>query len=360
MMALFSSGILLTAPSLILSSRSFRFIFSLLLRPHRTGLPETNPDAVRVLFTECISTAGERTSYQAGLFLPPSAGIRVHRPMEKVEENKYRWRAERPATIRSAGAVRVCNTTGAILDSLLVMARTLQCPSCGGRLDPDARACPQCGSTVATRRCGVCFAFNLSSSHNCRHCGKILPREDDANRPQKLDCCACGAAMTSRKLDNTAFDECDHCGGLWLSPETVGEMRSRAETRARLRPFDLLPRRADTRGPAPAVKYRKCPVCSKLMNRANYAQVSGVIVDVCKKHGSYFDQGELTRIFHFVESGGLEKLRRRQEERPRARQGDERRKALKIGAVDPNQKVPDVLTGNFRGLDLLGWLVDLF
>jgi hypothetical protein len=39
--------------------------------------------------------------------------------------------------------------------------------------------------------------------------------------------------------------------------------------------------------------------------------MSGVIVDVCKKHGTWFDLGELPRVLAFVAAGGLERSRRR-------------------------------------------------
>lgn len=37
----------------------------------------------------------------------------------------------------------------------------------------------------------------------------------------------------------------------------------------------------------------------------NYAQLSGVVVDQCPKHGVFFDAGELGQVMAFVRSGGL-------------------------------------------------------
>jgi Zn-finger nucleic acid-binding protein len=50
------------------------------------------------------------------------------------------------------------------------------------------------------------------------------------------------------------------------------------------------------------------------MNRVNFGKVSGVIVDVCRAHGTWFDGGELTRVVSFAAFGGLTKARRREEE----------------------------------------------
>ena len=42
------------------------------------------------------------------------------------------------------------------------------------------------------------------------------------------------------------------------------------------------------------------------MNRINFAKCSGVIVDICKGHGIWFDRDELSQIVEFVRGGGLE------------------------------------------------------
>jgi Zn-finger nucleic acid-binding protein len=53
------------------------------------------------------------------------------------------------------------------------------------------------------------------------------------------------------------------------------------------------------------VRYIKCPECKDVMNRTNYARISGVIVDYCRRHGYWLDNGELEKIAAFVASGGL-------------------------------------------------------
>ena len=60
------------------------------------------------------------------------------------------------------------------------------------------------------------------------------------------------------------------------------------------------------------VKYRPCPVCHQFMNRVNYAKRSGVVLDVCKGHGLWFDQDELRRVLAFIAGGGLDRARERE------------------------------------------------
>lgn len=242
------------------------------------------------------------------------------------------------------------------------MVKTLACPSCGGALDPSARACPHCGIIAASRRCGVCFEMNLIDGRSCRRCGKRLPREDPARRPERIPCPGCGAGMTPRKLDNTLFDECDTCGGLWLCPATIESVSTEAESRARILPFDLqVAQQAGAGAAAPSTTYRKCPLCSKHMNRQNYARRSGVIIDSCKEHGCYFDRGELAVLCDFIEGGGLERVRQREEEERRASESDARRKAILAGAdpVEVGGRELDPFA-RFSGMDLLRLLGGLF
>lgn len=235
------------------------------------------------------------------------------------------------------------------------MLRPISCASCGAPFDPDARACPRCGVTARSRRCGVCFDMNLADNRNCRSCGRLLPKENPGAREEPLACSGCGAGMTPRRLEGASFDECDRCGGIWLTPSAVESVSREAETRALLRPF-APPGSGEQADFSRKVSYRRCPVCAKHMNRANYGRVSGVIVDTCREHGSHFDRGELTRIFEFIESGGLEQARRREAEESRALARDARREAISVGRMDPdlNSMIDPWPSGN--GLELLGWI----
>ena len=59
------------------------------------------------------------------------------------------------------------------------------------------------------------------------------------------------------------------------------------------------------------------------MMRKNFARVSGIIVDECGPHGSFFDAGELEDVLDFVRSGGLALAQRKDEdERARLRKAE--------------------------------------
>jgi Zn-finger nucleic acid-binding protein len=131
--------------------------------------------------------------------------------------------------------------------------------------------------------------------------------------------------MQSVSIGSTTLRECTKCEGLWVDVASFEKICADREQQAAV---------LGAASPAPThsasdsiskVSYVPCPECSKLMNRVNFARCSGVIVDVCKGHGTWFDQEELSRIVEFIRGGGLEASRDKEkaeieEERRRLRQ----------------------------------------
>jgi Zn-finger nucleic acid-binding protein len=215
------------------------------------------------------------------------------------------------------------------------MPTSLSCLSCGAGLSRETRACGHCGTVAERRRCGTCFDLNLADDQACRRCGSRLPSplEEPAEGP--IPCPGCGAAMSRRSLDGLPFTECDSCDGLWLTPAVLENVKERASARARQRAVDTLPTAPVASPAAGQVAYRRCPACGTLMNRSHLAPGSGFVADVCKHHGVFFDAGELARLFWFVQTGGLVKARRREEEALRARVSAVRREAFRPGPDEP-------------------------
>lgn len=120
--------------------------------------------------------------------------------------------------------------------------------------------------------------------------------------------------------------ECARCGGLWVDVESFEQIINEREQQAvALGAASIVPKHASGAHGLNKVRYVPCPQCNQLMNRVNFARCSGVVVDVCKGHGTWFDRDELQRIVEFIKSGGLEVSRKREkreleEERQRLRQ----------------------------------------
>jgi Zn-finger nucleic acid-binding protein len=110
--------------------------------------------------------------------------------------------------------------------------------------------------------------------------------------------------------------QCPHCkielqtvtpNGARSCPRCGGGFCSRSTLAALLRQVEISPPAGATERPssggAGPVRYLVCPVCSELMLRRNFGDTSGVVVDVCTRHGVWFDRGELGQILQFCATG---------------------------------------------------------
>ena len=105
---------------------------------------------------------------------------------------------------------------------------------------------------------------------------------------------------------------CERCGGVWLDMETFQRVCEERETQAAV--VGAAPGRREAAAPE-AVRYAACPVCAELMARVNFQRISGVVLDQCRKHGTWFDRDELRRVVEFIRDGGMERARQRELER---------------------------------------------
>lgn len=102
--------------------------------------------------------------------------------------------------------------------------------------------------------------------------------------------------------------ECEHCAGLWVEVDVFEKICADREEQSAVLGA-AAPAPPHEVAAAQKISYVPCPQCSQLMNRVNFAHCSGVIVDVCKGHGTWFDVEELSKIVQFIRGGGLEMAR---------------------------------------------------
>ena len=154
----------------------------------------------------------------------------------------------------------------------------------------------------------------------CPHCGAAGAREAETAAAGK-NCPRCRQEFHTVTIGSSTVLECGKCSGLWLETPTFEKICNDREQQSA-----VLGAASLAQGGSPVtlekVNYVPCPVCSQLMNRANFARCSGVIIDLCKKHGIWFDRDELSRIIQFISSGGLDVSRARE----KAALEEERRK----------------------------------
>jgi Zn-finger nucleic acid-binding protein len=207
----------------------------------------------------------------------------------------------------------VAETQAAMLSwERLMEAQTLNCPNCGAAISSDSPQCQYCQSKLATISCPDCFAMMFIGSKHCPHCGAVAAQATAADLPV-LKCPRCRTKMASITLGTVAMRECEHCMGLWVEVGAFEKIcADREEQAAVLGAASPTPAHQAPAAGAEKICYAPCPQCGQLMNRINFARCSGVIVDICKGHGTWFDRDELSGIVQFIRAGGLEVSRQRE------------------------------------------------
>lgn len=199
------------------------------------------------------------------------------------------------------------------LAALPPVAGELGCPHCGAGVSPTASHCAHCSAALLIKACPRCTSRVFHGHKHCPACGAELGLP--AAQPGHADrgCPRCDTSLRARRVDDVVIDECEACLGVFLDHVAIKRIVvDRAQSRAEAL-LGALPRTEVSAIPAAGQKmYLKCPLCSAVMNRKLFAAGSGVIIDVCRTHGTFFDAGELPIIIDFVMNGGLDQARKRE------------------------------------------------
>jgi Zn-finger nucleic acid-binding protein len=189
-------------------------------------------------------------------------------------------------------------------------AETLNCPMCGAAASSDSPRCEHCGARLATVACPSCFGMMFVGAKFCSHCGAKADRTEVASGPHEF-CPRCKVEMEAVLIGKTHLEECPQCEGIWADADSVRQICADQEQQAAVLGVPTS-HAAQSVAIEQHIHYIPCPVCKDLMNRVNFAHCSGVIVNVCNRHGTWFDKDELQRIVEFIRAGGLEKERTQQ------------------------------------------------
>jgi hypothetical protein len=181
-------------------------------------------------------------------------------------------------------------------------AHAYQCPVCGAFAREAERSCRHCATALATLRCDQCFELNYPDDLHCRGCGHELGLEL-IPLVSELHCPDCSLPLKSFSAGGSGrLLSCEGCGGQLVSHELLRALLEERQVLGNAVPSATVPRSNPLLKP---VRYRPCPQCAQMMNRKNFGSSSGIVIDVCTVHGSYFDAGELPRVLAFVKRGGL-------------------------------------------------------
>ncbi|HEY6873148.1 MAG TPA: zf-TFIIB domain-containing protein [Geobacteraceae bacterium] len=180
--------------------------------------------------------------------------------------------------------------------------------------------------------CKSCSAPLPANTCQCGYCGTrndmdfaAVDRYTVAREPSRRQCPDCAIQLQTVRVDTGAglfaIERCERCYGLFFD---VGEVQAFLDASVspafavNLREIATInEERSSFSRP---VRYIKCPECGVLMNRVNYGSMSGVVVDQCKEHGMWLDNGELVHLMEWKKTGG--QLLAQKESAPRQEQRD--------------------------------------
>jgi Zn-finger nucleic acid-binding protein len=169
-------------------------------------------------------------------------------------------------------------------------------------------------------------------------------------------CPRCDGAMAEVVVGGVDLDECSACRGLFVGQAAIQHVIADPSYGDAL--LAELPRAKTS--PINSRMYVKCPVCREVMNRKQFATGAGVVIDVCRRHGTFFDVGELPAIVEFVMAGGLAKAQQKDLERLRdqARQAEsDARAAAQQAAIARSYTYGRPMSSGYALVDLLELLM---
>lgn len=153
--------------------------------------------------------------------------------------------------------------------------------------------CTNCGNEVVdARKCPICAA------------GRGGKKRRVVNQ---VVCPRCADPLESQNWDGIPVFCCPTCRGSFFPERGLEEALNKL--RATCSPMDVASVLSEfkdrfTRQLPSNIRYKDCPVCATVMTRRNYATVSGVIVDVCGKHGTWVDESAFADLANFITRGG--------------------------------------------------------
>ncbi len=148
--------------------------------------------------------------------------------------------------------------------------------------------------------CSHCHKPLNNAIRFCPHCGVENQRPVSENT---ASCPRCGCGLEEEAYRGSTIDLCPRCGGLWLDTE---EFAFHASTRDTFNDPDI-PRTYRKQPFSDPSGYLPCVRCNTPMVKQNFRRISGILIDVCARHGVWLDAGELEQIRSFIANGGLDR-----------------------------------------------------
>ena len=107
-------------------------------------------------------------------------------------------------------------------------------------------------------------------------------------------CPVCKSDMIVVEYHNIELDYCTDCKGVWFDSGEL-ELMLKSYQMQGIEPFiENISNSPDTPS---AEKKRKCPICSRKMNKKVIGEKPRLLIDTCgERHGLWFDGGEIAQL----------------------------------------------------------------
>jgi len=110
---------------------------------------------------------------------------------------------------------------------------------------------------------------------------------------RRTHCPRCDVTLKAVKSGELMLAGCANCRGVWIDRKAL-EKISKGEKERR---FGAA---REARGSRGVKQNLKCPICYHWMEAKNFENCPELEVDVCRRHGTWLDEGELRAILMFV------------------------------------------------------------
>ncbi len=162
--------------------------------------------------------------------------------------------------------------------------------------------CSNCGAPLP-KNTSFCTYCKTKNDVDLRGLGDYVVDKPDSKR----FCPRCEIPLQTLKVNSKEklyIEQCKKCFGFFFDLGELEYLVSESVTNVFEIDHKRLGNIVGNCNSDYGVKYIKCPVCDKYMNRVNFGARSGVIIDKCKDHGIWLDGGELKQIMEWTKAGG--------------------------------------------------------
>ena len=191
----------------------------------------------------------------------------------------------------------------------------VRCSSCGAPRTAGEQVCRFCESEFTLHEkdmhtvCPACLARISDRAKYCHNCSAPITPESTAGEVSEMKCPSCDEhpQLFSRRIaeESATVLECRTCAGLWLGHDAFNVLSKRADQEFQHRGSEIDWTSFPQGEHDSNWRYRMCPKCAYPMVRRIFGKKSGVMIDLCREHGVWFDAKELQMILAWIRSGGL-------------------------------------------------------